>query len=126
MTIDRALLIAPPGTVIPKPAARGSFRVKGAGTRRGEPALIYTIPNHRNRRRPYEKGITARELTVARRQLLEAGEFNRQWFIRRLPDCAAEGSCNFTTIGGLFELAGIARYEGPGLYRRVRRSRGDA
>jgi len=38
-----------PGTEIPKPAAKGAFTIKGLGARRGESALIYRIPNHRDR-----------------------------------------------------------------------------
>ncbi len=66
-----------PGTVIPKPQARGDFIVKGWGMRRGKRALIYTIPNHTNPRKPYEKGITASEWTQAFDHLLNAGDFRR-------------------------------------------------
>jgi hypothetical protein len=34
------------GTIIPKPQGRADFIVKGWGVRRGDRALIYTIPNH--------------------------------------------------------------------------------
>ena len=119
MVIDRIRKIAPPGTVIPKPEAREEFRVKGNGTRRGEDAIIYTIPNHSNPARPHQKGVTASELERAHRRLMEAGEFTHLWFRKHLPACAAEGSCNFTTMGGLFELLGDAQYEQRGVYRRA-------
>ena len=63
------------GSTIPKPQAQGEFKVKGWGTRRGEPALIYTIPNHSTPTRPYEKGVTEREWDRAFQQLKTAGEF---------------------------------------------------
>lgn len=107
------------GTVIPKPEARGEFIVKGWGTRRGERALIYTIPNHKIPTKPYEKGITVTEWAQAFDRLTAAGDFSRQWFKRAMPACADEGGCNFTTIGGIFELLGYATYADRGVYRRV-------
>ena len=49
-----------PGTIIPKPQARADFIVKGWSVRRGERALIYTIPNHKAPTKPYQKGVTLR------------------------------------------------------------------
>ncbi len=106
------------GMLIPKPAASGPFTVKGWGKRRGEEALIYLIPNHRNPQKPHEKGVTISEFRRAHSQLLVAGEFTRTWFIANLAECANEGSCNFTTIGGIFELLGLAQYVDRGAYRR--------
>lgn len=119
MIIDRILKAAPPGTAIPKPAGSRCFVVKGKGVRRGQTALIYTIPNHRNPERPYEKGVTNGELAAAHKRLLAAGELSHEWFNRHLHACAAEGSCNFTTIGGLFQRAGWVVYAKRGLYRRA-------
>ena len=106
-----------PGTVIPKPEARGDFVVKGWGRRRGERALVYTIPNHRNPSSPYEKGITESEWGMAFHRLSLTGEFTREWFSNTMTRCNNEGSCNFTTIGGIFEYLGIARYADRGTYR---------
>ena len=117
--LDRIEEKAAPGTVIPKPEARGDFVVKGWGRRRGERALIYTIPNHSAFGRPHQKGINESEWVKAFDRLTETGEFSRSWFQRSLSDCAKEGSCNFTTIGGIFELLGDARYEKHGVYRRA-------
>ncbi len=119
MIIDRILKAAPPGTVIPKPATKGRFIVKGRGLRRGETALIYTIPNHRSPARPCEKGVTADEFEAAHTRLMTVGELSHAWFAEHLPACAAEGTCNFTTIGGLFQQAGWAIYAKRGLYRRT-------
>jgi hypothetical protein len=118
MIIERILRAAPPGTVIPKPAASRPFRVKGTGTRRGELALVYTIPNHRDPGHPYEKGVTTSEFETAYKQLTTAGELSHRWFSHHLRACAAEGPCNFTTIGGLFQHAGWAVYARRGVYRR--------
>ena len=117
--LQRIEQTATPGTVIPKPEARGDFVVKRWGIRRGERALIYTIPNHRDPRRPYEKGISDSEWTKAFEQLMETSEFSSSWFQRNLTDCVKEGSCNFTTIGGIFELLGDAEYVERGLYKKI-------
>jgi hypothetical protein len=108
-----------PGTVIPKPEAKEQFTVKGWGKRNGETALIYFIPNHGHPRKPYEKGITATEWDQAYHRLLTTGEFTRAWFNTHMPRCSKEGACNFTTIGGIFSLLGVAAYESRGVYRRI-------
>ena len=100
---------------IPKPEAKKPFRIKGMGTRRGEEALIYTIPSH-TRENPYEKGITVSEFEKAYRELQETGSLTRSWFNASLSACGKEGSCNFTTIGGVFQLLGMARYVERGRY----------
>lgn len=104
----------PTGTVIPKPAAKGLFRVKGLGKRRGQSALIYSIPNRRNSEASYEKGINEEEWRRAYGELVETGRFTADWAKQHIPDCIREGYCNFTTIGGVFCLLGFARYEGRG------------
>jgi hypothetical protein len=107
-----------PGTIIPKPKAQADFIVKAWGVRRGERALIYTIPNHKTATKPYEKGITVSEWVQAFERLTEAGDFSRSWFDRSMSACAKEGGCSFTTIGGVFELLGYAIYD-RGTYRRT-------
>lgn len=119
MIIEQIRRIAQPGTVIPKPDAKADFIVKGWGRRRRENALIYFIPNHINPRSPYEKGITESEWEQAYQQIIKNGEFNRTWFNRNMQACAKEGGCNFTTIGGIFELLGIAYYERPAYIRTI-------
>ena len=99
-----------PGQLIPKPEAQAEFRVKGWGTRRNERALVYLIPNHQNPAKPYQKGITVSEWRMAHSQLTSQGCFSREWFDRHLSQCSKEGSCNFTTIGGIFMQLGLARY----------------
>lgn len=106
-----------PGTDIPKPEATGKFSVKGWGMRRGERALIYYIPNHNNPGYPHQKGINVPEWEMAYNQLLQANEFTKKWFSKNMPACDKEGSCNFTTIGGIFVLLGLAKYVERGVYR---------
>src|SRR5580704_11883783 len=92
----------PPGTVIPKPAAREDFVVKGLGRRAGQKALVYFIPSHKNPSKPFQKGVTLTEWASAFDQLTDEGKITREWFERNLTRCACEGGCNFTTIGGIF------------------------
>lgn len=103
MIFDRIKRLAPPGTRIPKPFTRRSHVSRFAKTR-GRPALIYTIHNRRDPGNPHEKGITHRDFEAAHARLVNAGELTRQWFNSRLRRCAGEGSCNFTTVGGIFTL----------------------
>lgn len=109
------------GTVIPKPKAKEAFRIKGLGVRRGGAALIYAIPSHTGKK-PYQKGIAMSEFQKAYIQLTETRHFTSTWFNRALPACAKEGSCNFTSLGGVFELLGLAEYSAPGEYKLKGRS----
>jgi hypothetical protein len=60
----RELAQAHAGAEIPKPEAKAPFRIEGPGTRRGETALVYTIPSHTGEK-PYQKGITMSEFKLA-------------------------------------------------------------
>lgn len=103
---------------IPKPEAKLPFRLLRWGRRRNEAALIYSIPNHREPKQPYEKGITKSELSKAFAQLERSGEFSREWFNREMEACAKEGGCNFTTIGGLMISLDQATYKRARYVRR--------
>jgi len=87
--------------------------------RKKEIALIYLIPNNKNPANPYQKGITESEFGKSYSRLMETGTFSHQWFKEHLLRCAGEGSCNFTTIGGIFEKLRLAKYEKPGLYKKI-------
>lgn len=104
------------GTEIPKPHAKAPFLIKRLGKRRGEQALIYQIPSHSEKTPFYEKGVTLTEFDMAHSQLMSTEKFTRDWFNTNLSACAKEGACNFTTIGGIFELIGIAKYQCIGTY----------
>ena len=106
------------GAEIPKPET-GVYRVKGWGTRRGERALIYLIPNRAIPSQPYEKGVTVSEWEQAYARLVSEGELRRSWFERSMARCSKEGGCNFTTIGGVFVALGIAVRHRRGVYRQT-------
>ena len=119
MIIDDIIKIAPPGKFIPKPEAKENFIVKGIGMRRKERAIIYFVPNHNDPTKPYQKGINASELERSYSTLIKDGQFTLEWFKRHLPRCYAEGNCNFTTIGGFFELLKKAKYTKRGIYKNT-------
>ncbi len=111
MIVERVRREVHQGAIVPKPVSTREYVVKGWGRRRGEDALIYLIPNRTNPGHSYQKGIAESELEKAYQHLREDGEISRKWFDRNMQACAKEGSCNFTTLGGIFELLGIALYE---------------
>ena len=118
MIVDQIRMNIKPGTVIPKPETT-AHTVKGWGTRRDQDALIYRMPNHSNPSKPREKGITSSEFSAAYDQLIKTGSFTHKWFENKLKNCYMEGTCNFTTIGGVFKLLGIAKYAERGTYVRI-------
>ena len=87
-----------------------SYIIKGVGSRRGEAALVYLIPNRSAPGRPREKGVTEAEFNQAYGELLNSGSFSRMWFSAHLQNCAKEGPCNFLFIGGVFVELGVARH----------------
>jgi hypothetical protein len=105
--------------IIPKPETQSEFIVKGWGKRRNQDALIYKIPNHSAPLRPYEKGVTQNEFEAAYAEIMASGHITRKWFNANLPACAKEGACNFTTIGGIFVLLGVAQHSKRGQYTRI-------
>jgi hypothetical protein len=107
------------GTEIPKPAANAPFRIVRAGTRKGERALIYSIPSRTHPDRPFEKGVTESDLECAATELERSGQFTRAWFNTHLVRAAKEGGCNFTTLGGLLQLLARARYAERATYVRA-------
>ena len=120
MIIDRIRDEIVAGMVIPKPCAKADFIIKDWGKRMKRPALVYKIPNHKDPERPYQKGITEKEFEEAYKQIEATGKLTREWFNNNLSACAKEGSCNFTSIGGIFELLGIAHYSKRGVYVKVK------
>ena len=118
MDIIEVIRSLPQGTVVSRSATASELEVKGWGHRRSLPALIYYIPNRSGGRR-YEKGVTVDEWRQAYEVLSSEGKLSRQWAQKHIPACLKEGSCNFTAIGGVFCLLGIAEYAGPGVYRKI-------
>lgn len=103
---------------IPKPKSNNTFKLIRLGKRRNECAIIYSIPNHRNANKPYLKGITFSEFHKAFEKLQVSGEITCKWFNQNLPECAKEGGCNFTTLGGILELLNYTTYFSKGIYIR--------
>ena len=117
--IDRLGAEIAPGTPIPKPETDETYRVKGWGVRRGERALIYLVPNRNDASKPYPKGVTVPEWELACERLATTGELRSSWFTSTFPEASRRSPCNFTTIGGVFELLGLAVRDGRGAYRRA-------
>jgi len=107
------------GTKIPKPSTKLDYLVKGWGIRRGEKALVYFIPNHKNPKKPYEKGITISEFKIALERIQNEEDLTRKWFKENLIRCNKEGDCNFTTLGGIFQKLGYVEYIGNGVYKSL-------
>ncbi len=113
-----SIVLLPKGTYIPKPQSNESSKIFGWGMRRGEKALVYEIPNHTKQEKPHKKGITITEFKLAYEVLISTGKFTRAWFQKHMPACNKEGACNYTSIGGVFELVGSAEYVDKGVYQR--------
>ena len=116
--IDRLKAEIAPGTRISKPETHETYRVKGWGIRRGERALIYLVPNRNDASKPYPKGVTVSEWKLACEQLVTTGELRSSWFTSAFPEASRRSPCNFTTIGGVFEILGLAVRDGRGAYRK--------
>ncbi len=121
MILERIRQVAQPGTVIPKPRAKKPYVVVRWGRSRGEDALVYKIPPRSASRHPAEKAVPASAFEAAWKMLMETGQITHKWFARTFPAVEAGGSCNFTTLGGIFVLLGEAVYDGPGVFRRTER-----
>ncbi len=80
---------------------------------------MYSIPTRSSGRKPSTKRIKISDFQAGYDVLVKTGEFTYSWFKDNLPDCAKDGSCNFTTIGGIFELLGEAQYADRGVYLRA-------
>ena len=80
---------------------------------------MYSIPTRLSGGKASKKRIKISDFKAAYDVLVKTGEFTYSWFKDNLPDCAKDGSCNFTTIGGIFELLGEAQYADRGVYLRA-------
>lgn len=98
--IDRIFSL-PTGTCIVKPGSQ-SFVMGRGRSQSGERTLIYSTGNS-------TKSLTESELIQALVQLVQQGEFRRDWFNADIHS-APQAPCGFTTIGGLLALLGTASY----------------
>lgn len=102
------------GTSIPKPKSKDDYIVDGWGISRGEKALRYLIGV-----KQHSKYLRISDFEAAYAELYISGKFTRKWFNENLPQSAKDGWCNFTSIGGIFELLGIAIHHEEGCYKKV-------
>lgn len=107
------------GVRIPKPRSKEAYRFVGWRSSRGEEAFVYEIPERPGSKRPSTKRIPCSAFKEACRTLLENGEITRAWFAEAFPQVNADGSCNFTTLGGIFQILGLAKCVRPGVYQRL-------
>jgi hypothetical protein len=119
MLISRIKAVATPGTRIPKPESDQIYEVRGWTTSRGEEALVYQIPKKPGTKRASQKRIPVSAFQKSFVVLTESGTLTRRWFQTVFPVLDDDGTCNFTTIGGIFELLGEARYLERGVYAKV-------
>lgn len=118
MIIKRIKRIARPGTKIPKPKSTEEYIIVRWGKSRGEEALVYQLPMKPTSKKPSEKRVTISAFKKAYEVLINEGEIRHSWFSKEFPNLKKDGSCNFTTLGGIFVLLGEATYEQRGIYKR--------
>jgi len=119
MLLSRIKAVAKPGITIPKPYSKGKYIVERWGISREEEALVYSIPKRPATKSQSMKRIRGSDFQAAYKVLNETGLFKSTWFDKYLPQCAKDGRCNFTTIGGIFELIGDAKYIQKGVYKKT-------
>ena len=118
MIIERIKKIARPGTKIPKPKSTEEYIIVRWGKSRGEEALVYQLPMKPTSKKPSEKRLTISAFKKGYEVLIHKGEISYSWFKKEFPNLEKDGSCNFTTLGGIFALLGEANYEHSGIYKR--------
>jgi len=95
-----------------------NYIVKGQGISRGEPALVYLIPNKKDGK-DYQKRIRQSEWESAYKYLIGHGSFSLEAFRKTMPDAAKDGECNFHFICGVFGWLGLSCFGNkPGSGRR--------
>ena len=108
-----------PGVAIPKPVSKEVYLVVGWGRSRGEEALVYELPPKPNTKKASRKRLPASVFDAADKEFQQNGQITRTWFQTNFPAVDADGDCNFTTLGGVFELLGRAVYAVPGIYKKL-------
>ena len=100
------------GDSIPKPDTKKTKVIEIKPNRNGELSLYYSIGKQGN-----SKFVTKSDFENAFDVLNTKHEFTRKWFNEHL-DKKKSKPCNFTTIGGVFELLGKAKFIGNGIYKK--------
>lgn len=117
MIIEKIKREIKPGDKIPLPSGK-NYEVIGWSERTEEDTLMYLIRKHENTKKQSRKGITASEFRKAYQKLNEDGSFDRKWYKRCFPKLNYDRPCNFSAIGGIFRLLGIAYYQELGIYTK--------
>src|ERR1017187_2252716 len=103
----QALKRLPIGTSIPKVESTKNYQIKAWYYKDGEEQFSYTVAN---------KAFPVSWICGCFEELRKTGELRTAWFRESFYDGEDLGGCNFTTIGGLFILIGIAKRARKGLY----------
>lgn len=101
---------------VPKPKSSEVYTLKRIGISRGKKAVVYEIPKKIKSKQFSEKRIPLDVFEAAVHQIKTKGILSKTWFKQTYPDIDADGSCNFTTLGGVLELLKIVIYKQPGYY----------
>ena len=102
--------------VVPKPLSSGTCRLLRIGESRGARALVYELPKRPESKRASTKRIPLSVFEECADRLSDTGSFTRTWFAEHYPKLESDGTCNFTTVGGILQLLGLALYSGSGEY----------
>ena len=108
-----------PGTIIQKPKSKKKYHFLGCGVSRGEESFVYELPTNPNTKRSSKKRIPCSAFNEAYKILLKNGEITKTWFASAFPKVNADGGCNFTTLGGVFQIIKLAEWINAGTYRRL-------
>jgi hypothetical protein len=106
----RQLKQLPIGTVIPKAESEKEYRITRWFYQDGQEWFSYSIAN---------KSIPISWVRGCFDQIQTTGELRTAWFRNTFYSGKDLGSCNFTTIGGLFVLLGAAERVREGVYSSV-------
>ena len=94
--------------------------VRYDSNREGEEALVYRIRQKSAvNGKPSEKRVAKSEFEKACAQLMKTGEFSTSWFKKNIPS-SGRAPCNFSVIGEVFLLLGVAHSHSRGKYLRQR------
>ena len=92
---------------------------------KGHPCVIlYIHEDNENNFLKYSTGnsgkiVSKAEFREAYQRLLDNHNFTKLWYIDNFPIKAKNSGCNYTTIGGIFILLGIANHIRNGRYQLV-------
>jgi hypothetical protein len=103
----QALKCLPIGTSIPKVESTRNHQIKDWSFKGTKESFSYTVAS---------KSMRVSWIRGCFEELGKTGELRTAWFRESFYDGEDLGGCNFTTIGGLFILIGIAKRARKGLY----------